>query len=222
MFVETYRREWFPQGREMIQGNRGDRQRGRDRRAALPPAPGRLLVRPDRDAPGSCCTTSARARPPTAPPSCSISARAPTAPTTTGVCSSHRASRTASPSLTDMMITYLVDGYYNPADELGVAWDDPGDRRRLGRHRTRLSPTATSSNPARRASAGRVPANLGLCARERPQDARHRRSRLHRVELRTACPGYDRRHRHRVRRARRTPATSRRSATSTTTRAISS
>jgi dTDP-4-dehydrorhamnose 3,5-epimerase len=28
-------------------------------------------------------------------------------------------------ALTDMTITYLVDGYYNPADELGVAWDDP-------------------------------------------------------------------------------------------------
>jgi dTDP-4-dehydrorhamnose 3,5-epimerase-like enzyme len=27
-FVETYRREWFPRGREMIQGNRADRQRG--------------------------------------------------------------------------------------------------------------------------------------------------------------------------------------------------
>ena len=27
-FVETYRREWFPKGREMIQGNRGDRQAG--------------------------------------------------------------------------------------------------------------------------------------------------------------------------------------------------
>ena len=24
-----------------------------------------------------------------------------------------------------MTITYLVDGYYDPADELGVAWDDP-------------------------------------------------------------------------------------------------
>ena len=28
-------------------------------------------------------------------------------------------------SLSDMTITYLVDGYYNPADEFGVAWDDP-------------------------------------------------------------------------------------------------
>jgi dTDP-4-dehydrorhamnose 3,5-epimerase len=28
-------------------------------------------------------------------------------------------------ALTDVTITYLVDRYYNPADELGVAWDDP-------------------------------------------------------------------------------------------------
>jgi len=28
-------------------------------------------------------------------------------------------------ALTDATITYLVDNYYNPADELGVAWDDP-------------------------------------------------------------------------------------------------
>ena len=28
LFVETYRREWFPQGREMVQGNRGDRHVG--------------------------------------------------------------------------------------------------------------------------------------------------------------------------------------------------
>src|SRR3954469_25274548 len=28
IFVETYRREWFPEGREMIQGNRVDRQAG--------------------------------------------------------------------------------------------------------------------------------------------------------------------------------------------------
>ena len=28
-------------------------------------------------------------------------------------------------AVTDVVMTYLVDGYYNPADELGVAWDDP-------------------------------------------------------------------------------------------------
>ena len=49
----------------------------------------------------------------------------PDGTTTTAACSSRPASRTASPPLTDMTITYLVDGYYNPADELGVAWDDP-------------------------------------------------------------------------------------------------
>ena len=26
LFIETYRRSWFPGQREMIQGNRGDRQ----------------------------------------------------------------------------------------------------------------------------------------------------------------------------------------------------
>ena len=28
-------------------------------------------------------------------------------------------------AVSDMTITYMVDGYYNPDDELGVAWDDP-------------------------------------------------------------------------------------------------
>ena len=28
-------------------------------------------------------------------------------------------------SLTDLTLWYLVDGYYNAEDELGVAWDDP-------------------------------------------------------------------------------------------------
>ena len=28
-------------------------------------------------------------------------------------------------SVTDMTLTYLVENYYNPVDELGVAWDDP-------------------------------------------------------------------------------------------------
>ena len=28
-------------------------------------------------------------------------------------------------AVTDMLLWYLVDGYYNPNDELGVAWNDP-------------------------------------------------------------------------------------------------
>ena len=28
-------------------------------------------------------------------------------------------------ALTDLLLWYLVDGYYNESDELGLAWDDP-------------------------------------------------------------------------------------------------
>jgi dTDP-4-dehydrorhamnose 3,5-epimerase len=28
-------------------------------------------------------------------------------------------------SMSDLLLWYLVDGYYDPADELGLAWDDP-------------------------------------------------------------------------------------------------
>ena len=28
-------------------------------------------------------------------------------------------------ALTDVVLTYLVDHYYDPNDELGLAWDDP-------------------------------------------------------------------------------------------------
>ena len=50
-FVETYRREWLPLGREMIQGEPLREGRRRGRRAALPPPPGRLLVRAARHRP---------------------------------------------------------------------------------------------------------------------------------------------------------------------------
>ena len=38
-----------------------------------------------------------------------------------------------------MTITYLVDGYYNPSDELGVAWDDPAIGADWGLHEPVLS-----------------------------------------------------------------------------------
>ena len=118
-FVETYRREWFPQGREMIQGNRGDRQAGaivglhyhlhqadywyvpigraqvvlHDLRRGSPTEGATL-----------CVEIGARAE---------IGVFIPP-----GVAHGFAA-------LTDATITYLVDQYYNDADELGVAWDDP-------------------------------------------------------------------------------------------------
>lgn len=129
MFVETYRREWFPTGQEMVQANRGDRRagavvglhyhlhqsdywyvpRGRarvvlhDLRAASPTDGATLTLDLGR-APGDDAHTSAdEHRGVLIPP---------------GVAHGFAA-------LSDMTITYLVDSYYDPADELGVAWDDP-------------------------------------------------------------------------------------------------
>jgi hypothetical protein len=66
-------------------------------------------------------------------------------------------------ALTDMpCITYLVDGYYNPADELGVAWDDPTSSR-LGGSPTRSCPSATSTNP-RAPTCPPVVGRTGRCA----------------------------------------------------------
>ncbi len=122
-FVETYRRQWFPSGREMIQANRGDRRAGcivglhyhlhqadywyvpfgharvvlHDLRAGGPTdGATQMLDLGDIDGTNEHLGVYI-------PP---------------GV--AHGFS-----SVTDMTITYLVDGYYNPADELGVAWDDP-------------------------------------------------------------------------------------------------
>src|SRR5580765_4227350 len=123
-FVETYRRSWFPLGREMVQGNRGDRQAGsivglhyhlhqadywyipegrcrvvlHDLREGSPTDGHTLELDLGRDEDGTH-----RHRGVFIPP---------------GVAHGFAA-------LSDMTITYLVDGYYNPADELGVAWDDP-------------------------------------------------------------------------------------------------
>jgi dTDP-4-dehydrorhamnose 3,5-epimerase len=124
VFIETYRRSWFPGGREMVQGNRGDRRAGsvvglhyhlhqadywyvpfgrarvvlHDLRAGSPTDGATLAIDLGRGDDGSHDHRGVYIPP--------------------GVAHGFAA-------LTDMTITYLVDGYYNPADELGVAWDDP-------------------------------------------------------------------------------------------------
>ena len=40
-------------------------------------------------------------------------------------CTSRRGWPTAFSSLTDILLTYLVDNYYDDSDEHGLAWDDP-------------------------------------------------------------------------------------------------
>ncbi len=118
-FVETYRRSWFPLGREMVQGNRSEKQAGavvglhyhlhqadywyvlrgtarvvlHDLRVGSPTEKATLVVDLD----------GAADRGLFIPP---------------GVAHGFA-------SLTDVQLWYLVDNYYSPADELGVAWDDP-------------------------------------------------------------------------------------------------
>jgi dTDP-4-dehydrorhamnose 3,5-epimerase len=118
-FIETYRRSWFPLGREMVQSNRSDKQagavvglhyhlhqadywlvpRGRarvvlhDLRAGSPTDAATEVVEIGED----------NSRGIFIPP---------------GIAHGFAA-------VTDMTITYMVDNYYNPNDELGVAWNDP-------------------------------------------------------------------------------------------------
>ena len=123
-FIETYRREWFPQGREMIQGNRGNRQHGavvglhyhlhQADYWYVPMGSARVVLHDLRV--GSPTDGATQAIDLGARPDGTHDHRGVFIPP--GVAHGFSA-------LSDMVITYLVDGYYNPADELGVAWDDP-------------------------------------------------------------------------------------------------
>jgi dTDP-4-dehydrorhamnose 3,5-epimerase len=119
LFIETYRREWFPHGREMLQGNRANRQQGaivglhyhlhQADYWYVPVGTARVVLHDLREGgPTDGATLSL------------------------DLSGENHAGVFIPPgvahgfgALTDMVITYLVDGYYNPADELGVAWDDP-------------------------------------------------------------------------------------------------
>lgn len=124
-FVETYRRNWFPGGREMVQGNRGDRRQGavvglhyhlhQADYWYVPFGRARVVLHDLREGgatDGATFTVDLGADPDGGP----FDHRGVYIPP--GVAHGFSA-------LTDMTITYLVDSYYNPADELGVAWDDP-------------------------------------------------------------------------------------------------
>jgi dTDP-4-dehydrorhamnose 3,5-epimerase len=118
-FIETYRRSWFPLGREMVQGNRSDKSEGtvvglhyhlhQADNWLVPRGTARVVLHDLREGSPTDGATlvvdigEADSRGVFIPP---------------GVAHGFAA-------LSDMMITYMVDGYYNPDDELGVAWDDP-------------------------------------------------------------------------------------------------
>ena len=119
LFVETFRAEWVPHAKSMIQANRADRRAGalvglhyHRYQADYWYVPfGRALVALHdlrESSPTEGATQTFELGPPDhggvyIPP---------------GVAHGFYA-------ITDVTITYLVDAYYDPADELGVAWDDP-------------------------------------------------------------------------------------------------
>lgn len=120
-FVETYRREWFDTvgGREMVQGNRSDKLAGAVvglhfhlRQADywyVPRGRARVVLHDLREGSpteGATLTLDIgddNEQGVYIPP---------------GVAHGFAA-------LGDLTITYMVDSYYDPADELGIAWDDP-------------------------------------------------------------------------------------------------
>lgn len=127
IFVETYRRAWFPSGREMIQANRADRRAGAVvglhyhlHQADYWYVPfGRVRV-VLHDLRVGAATEAA-----------TLTVDLGSTPGTPGADHDHRGIYIPPgvahgfAALTDMTITYLVDSYYNQEDELGVAWDDP-------------------------------------------------------------------------------------------------
>ena len=118
-FVETYRREWIPGAREMIQANRADRRAGalvglhyhlhQADYWYVPFGTARMVLH------------DLRTGGPTDGATLSLDL---SGDNHLGVFIPPGVAHGFS-ALTDMTITYLVDGYYNLADELGVAWDDP-------------------------------------------------------------------------------------------------
>jgi dTDP-4-dehydrorhamnose 3,5-epimerase len=118
-FIETYRRSWFPEGREMVQANRSDKRAGslvglhyhlhQADYWYVPVGRARVVLHDLRQSsPTEGATLSLE-----------IGDRAEIGVfIPPGVAHGFAA-------LTDLTITYLVDQYYNAGDELGVAWDDP-------------------------------------------------------------------------------------------------
>jgi dTDP-4-dehydrorhamnose 3,5-epimerase len=119
VFIETYRRSWFPLGREMVQANRGERKAGavvglhyhlhQADYWTVPRGRARVVLHDLRTGSATDGATLSldvdedNALGVFIPP---------------GVAHGFA-------SISDLTISYMVDGYYNPADELGVAWDDP-------------------------------------------------------------------------------------------------
>ena len=64
-------------------------------------------------------------------------------------------------ALTDLLLCYLVDSYYNAADELGLAWDDPDVAADWGITEPILS-ARDKGNPRRRDIAEGIRPRIGM------------------------------------------------------------
>jgi dTDP-4-dehydrorhamnose 3,5-epimerase len=153
-FVETYRRQWLPLGREMVQANRSEKQAGAVvglhyhlhqadywyvlRGRARVVLHDLRLGSPTDGATEILDLSGEEDRGLFIPP---------------GVAHGFAA-------LTDLLLWYLVDGYYNPDDELGLSWDDPAVGADWGLSdpvlsaRDRQNPTREAIPPALRPGAG--------------------------------------------------------------------
>jgi dTDP-4-dehydrorhamnose 3,5-epimerase len=119
LFIETYRREWIPGAREMLQSNRANRQAGaivglhyhlhQSDYWYVPFGTARVVLHDLREG---------------GPTDGATHVLDLSGDNHTGVYIPPGVAHGFA-ALTDMVITYLVDGYYNPADELGVMWNDP-------------------------------------------------------------------------------------------------
>jgi dTDP-4-dehydrorhamnose 3,5-epimerase len=159
-FVETYRREWFPHGHEMVQGNRGDRQEGsvvglhyhlhQADYWYVPDGRARVVLHDLRDgSPTEYATLEIE-----------LGQRSDGTHDHRGIFIPPGVAHGFA-ALTDMTISYLVDCYYNPADELGVAWDDPEVRADWGIADPILS-KRDQSNPRRAELEPRWRPHMGL------------------------------------------------------------
>ena len=124
LFIETYRREWIPGGREMIQANRADRRAGaivglhyhlhQADYWYVPFGRARVVLHDLRV--GSATEKATEVLDLGSQPDGTHNHLGLFIPP--GLAHGFGA-------LSDMTLMYLVDGYYNASDELGVAWDDP-------------------------------------------------------------------------------------------------
>jgi dTDP-4-dehydrorhamnose 3,5-epimerase len=153
-FYETYRRSWFPLAKEMVQCNRSDRAAG---------TVVGLHYHLDQADYWQCPRGIARVI------LHDLRVGSPTDGATEALeISEHDCRGVFIPpgvahgfaSLTDVTVTYLVDNYYNPDDEFGVAWDDPriaadwGVRDPILSARDQANPRRADIDPDRRPHVG--------------------------------------------------------------------